>query len=136
MKWLIMVLLLSLPQLGYPADVTMHWTAPSTRENGDILPLGELGGFRIYSVTVNYVEDQVIVGDLLFEINDSASTELDIDNTHTLAPGGTVYLAMTAFDNQVPSLESKGSNMVAIPTNRLLAPGFNARYLFGGKEYR
>jgi hypothetical protein len=130
-KWLVAAILLSLSSLSFPADVTMSWVIPVQRENGDVLTVGELGGYRIYSVAANYVEDQVIVGDLLFEINGGANTALDIDNTQTLVPGGLVYLAMTAFDNSVPSLESRGSNMVAVPANRLLAPGFNARVLFG-----
>jgi hypothetical protein len=138
MRMLIAAMLLSLCSLSYSADVTITWTHPVERENGDPLPNSELGGFRIYSVPANYVEGQLMTGQtLLFEVNNTA-TEYDIDNTGSLTPTGTVNLAMTAFDNQVDeegisvSQESKGSNMVTVPNALLLAPWFDARLIVSG----
>lgn len=128
MRALLLALLLGFAPPSFSIDVTVHWEAPTTRENGDVLTPEELGGFRIYLVSKDFIGGSKITGEtLLFEL-DSNLTTFDIDNTQDLVEVGLVYLAMTAFDTE--GLESNGSAPVAIPVSRLLAPGFDVKVLF------
>jgi hypothetical protein len=50
---------LPLPQ----AQITLSWTTPVARENGDALPVGEIAGYEIYAVYPDGVSETIIVTD-------------------------------------------------------------------------
>jgi len=83
--------------------VTVNWTAPDTRSNGDQLSLAEIGGYRIYyGATAGDYPNQL-------DINDSTA-----EQTTFTVPSGVYYFVMTTYD--VDGRESSFSieNTIAI----------------------
>lgn len=76
----------SIAQAG---TLSLQWTAPVSRSNGEALGLSEIQGFTLYFGTT--------VGDYPYSvyIDDPSNTSLDIPDL----PAGTYYLVMTATDS-------------------------------------
>lgn len=84
-----------------PVSVNLSWTAPTTREDGEILELSELEGYRIYYGT----DSNNLIP--LVDLNDSSITTHSITDLIT----GTYYFAVTAYD--YGGLESGFSEVVS-----------------------
>jgi len=82
-------------------DVSLSWSAPVTREDGDLLSLSELEGYRVYYGTG---KDDL---NALVDLNDSAETTYIVTG---LSPG-IYYFAVTAYD--FDGLESGYSEIVS-----------------------
>jgi hypothetical protein len=81
--------------------VSLSWSAPITREDGDLLTLSELEGFRVY-----YGTDKNALNALV-DLNDSSETSYTVTG---LSPG-VYYFAVTAYDYD--GLESGYSEIVS-----------------------
>ena len=85
-------------QLG---STTLSWTAPSTRADGETLPLSEIDGYRIY------MGDSASNLTPVLDINDSSVTQYTLDGLAV----GTHYFSVTTYD--VNGMESSYSNIVS-----------------------
>lgn len=50
----IFAIVLLLSSVSYSADILVSWIAPTERENGDVLPPEELGGFEVFVKCPDY----------------------------------------------------------------------------------
>lgn len=66
----------------------LEWLAPSTRTDGDYLPMSELAGYRIYMGTSS--DDLAPIVDL----NDEGLTRYTVDNL----AAGSYFFAVSAYD--------------------------------------
>ena len=85
-------------QLG---STTLSWTAPSTRADGEALPLSEIDGYRIY------MGDSTSNLTPIIDINDSSVTKYTLDGLTV----GTHYFSVTTYD--INGMESSYSNIVS-----------------------
>jgi hypothetical protein len=71
-------------------SVTLNWTAPSTRENGDPISASEIGGYEIY-----YFADGTPSGSgTVIDINDVNTTTY----TTAVLPSGRWYFSLATYD--------------------------------------
>ena len=82
-------------------SVSLAWTAPTTRVDGELLSLSEVEGYRVYYGTD---KDNMVA---IVDLNDSSTTSYTISG---LGPG-TYYFAVTAYDYD--GLESSYSEIVS-----------------------
>ncbi len=71
-------------------SITLTWSAPVERENGNLLSPSELTGYQIY-YTVEETGESIMI-----EIDDTRTTEYEFRD---LAPG-TYFFAITAVDSK------------------------------------
>lgn len=76
------------PQPGSSKSLTLSWSAPSSRANGDPLPLSDIAGYEIYYFQEGSDSEQVI------SINNAQTTTY---TTPLLSPG-TYIFAISAID--------------------------------------
>ncbi len=67
---------------------TLSWVAPSTRVDDTVLPMSEIGGYKVYMGTS---ADELV---LYQDISDPYQMELVVDDLTT----GTYYFAVTAYN--------------------------------------
>jgi hypothetical protein len=82
------------------SSTTLNWVAPSTREDGSVLSISEIDGYRIY------MGDSESTLAVVVDINDYSITEY----TLTEIPEGNHYFAVTAYD--LTGSESGKSNII------------------------
>lgn len=76
------------PAPAVSKSLTLSWTAPTSRANGDPLLLSELAGYEIYYFLDGSTDEQII------PVNDPATTSY----TTAPLPAGTYYFAISAVD--------------------------------------
>lgn len=91
----------------YEASVTISWSIPATRENGDPLMIGELVGYELYIIAEASGVDQVV------DINDPLTTSKIIDS-----------LQSDTYHFSISSIDSNGlkSTPSALITTLIQAP--------------
>lgn len=87
---------------GTTESVTLSWTAPATRSDGNYLSLNELAGYKVYmGSTADDLAERL-------DLNDNQATGATIDNLET----GSYYFAVSAYDQD--GLESGFSQVIRI----------------------
>lgn len=90
-----------------PSTVSLSWTPPSTRENGEPLSMAEILGYEIYY----YAEGDAADDGETIKVNGGSQTSYEV-----VVPGpGTYHFAMTAVD--INGLTSDNSNFVSVTIN-------------------
>ncbi len=83
-------------------DITISWSAPTTRANGDPLTVAELAGYEIYY----YLEGDENNGEVI-EVTNASATSQEL----TLTTAGNYYFAIASIDTE--GLESEMSSPVS-----------------------
>lgn len=119
MKLILLGLLLSFS--AQALEITIEWDAVTARENGDSLPLEEIGGYRVYSVADTYPEEGgvLITDETLVQEVPNTSTTMIVYNPEYWGTT-TANFIVTAFDTD--GLESRGSNKGSISLLKLKPP--------------
>jgi hypothetical protein len=73
------------PNVG---SVTLSWAIPTTRTDGSVLTLSDIGGYRVYMGTSSSNLEMIV------DINDGSTNSHSI----TTLPAGTYYFAVTCYD--------------------------------------
>jgi hypothetical protein len=84
------------------SDITVEWTAPSQRENGDYLSISELKGYEIYYTTDISGKSAVI------NVKGGHTNKYDIDDL----PADIYYFTMSAIDNE--GLKSRMTDIIEL----------------------
>jgi hypothetical protein len=85
-------------------NIKLNWSIPTTRQNGQALPIGELKGYEVYYATDNSTStaNDTVVAVSGGSINTSTISKL---------PAGTYYFSVSAID--INGLKSPLSTMIS-----------------------
>ncbi len=109
-KTFVSIFIIALVVNAWAGTVLITWTAPSMREDGSVLSLSEIAGYRAYyGTTAGDYQTQV-------DINDPTATEYTLAD---LSPG-TYYIVLTTLDTD--GRESLYSTEIVVIISALSSP--------------